>query len=625
MVFVQEPGIFLALILIQSLNMKLYRSLCTRRHKFVSLTIVTLVLLTLKYSQNPVDIYLNKRANHDCELTARDYLNGDKEGGWIEVDKSRDLSGCPVKWPDFVDTGNPNSPGERGQPFIFGQADLTREERRQREADFKNHYFDEWVSRKIAVHRSLPDVRSNKCLDRAYGELPAASIVINFCNEEWSVLLRTLHSILDRTPGHLLKEIVLIDDFSTSDYLKLPLEVYLQPMTKVRLIRTTQRLGLIAARNLGSKLASGEILVFLDSHIECFQGWIEPLLSPIVEDDKTVVFPIIPPIDVHTFGIHLTDRVLLGSLSLNTLQFTWMADSDRPVSSGDYYVESPTMPGGLYAVSRSWFSKLGLYDPQLVGWGGENIEMSLKTWMCGGSLKTSACSRVAHIYRDRSPVTWPNQQETTRRNSYRVAEVWMDNYKHYFYERNAYNMGNIGDVTERLELRRSLRCQTFEWYLDNVLPEVKKEVLESDVFNGQIKNVLTGQCLHAGVAGSQLRLEPCVVDSTSQVWRLEKNGKIWCMNSLLGYKMSNVVSKKLYAVEIFTNKLPSKLPVITWDYSSNQTLLSKESNMCLDVDTSTRKAIVADCANSLSQQWKWQTRDEFRAIHKKRKLSINWD
>uniref|UniRef100_A0A2C9L3A5 Galactosyltransferase C-terminal domain-containing protein n=1 Tax=Biomphalaria glabrata TaxID=6526 RepID=A0A2C9L3A5_BIOGL len=98
------------------------------------------------------------------------------------------------------------------------------------------------------------------------------------------------------------------------------------------------------------------------------------------------------------------------------------------------------MPGGLYAVSRSWFSKLGLYDTQLVGWGGENIEMSLKTWMCGGSLKTSTCSRVAHIYRDRSPVTWPNQQETTRRNSYRVAEVWMDSYKHYFYERNAYNM-----------------------------------------------------------------------------------------------------------------------------------------------------------------------------------------
>ena len=54
-----------------------------------------------------------------------------------------------------------------------------------------------------------------RCKSLTYREnLPDTSVVICFHNEAWTVLLRTFHSVLDRSPRHLIREIILVDDFS---------------------------------------------------------------------------------------------------------------------------------------------------------------------------------------------------------------------------------------------------------------------------------------------------------------------------------------------------------------------------------------------------------------------------
>ncbi|KAG7273447.1 LOW QUALITY PROTEIN: hypothetical protein CRUP_032695 [Coryphaenoides rupestris] len=215
----------------------------------------------------------------------------------------------------------------------------------------------------------------------------------------WSSLLRTVHSILQRSPPSLIAELILVDDYSDK----------------------------------------GEVITFLDSHCEANVNWLPPLLDRIAQNRKAIVCPMI---DV---------------------------------------------------------------------------------WMCGGLMEDIPCSRVGHIYRKYVPYKVPGGVSLAR-NLKRVAEVWMDEYAEFLYQRRPeYRHLSSGDTRAQKELRARLGCQDFKWFMTHVawdLPKHYPPVEPPAGAWGEIRNVASGMCLESKhlTSGSAIRLESCLKGKGDLSW-----------------------------------------------------------------------------------------------------------
>jgi hypothetical protein len=240
---------------------------------------------------------------------------------------SRDQQTFHIPDLSTIPTENPLEwPGEMGEPFL--PPDYLLEESKRR---FPENMFDIAVSDRIALNRAMPDIRNDHCKahPRFNGPLPNTSVIIVFHNEGNSTLLRTLVSIINRTPWILIHEIILLDDASVDrEYLHGPLQDFIETLpVRTILLRNEKRLGLISSRVRAAKIATGETLMFLDSHVEVLNGWLLYLLEEIKKDRKTIVCPIIDVLTWDAFQLLHGATDIFGTFSWKMI-FRWSKIQD---------------------------------------------------------------------------------------------------------------------------------------------------------------------------------------------------------------------------------------------------------------------------------------------------------
>uniref|UniRef100_A0A8C6D021 Polypeptide N-acetylgalactosaminyltransferase n=1 Tax=Moschus moschiferus TaxID=68415 RepID=A0A8C6D021_MOSMO len=436
--------------------------------------------------------------------------------------------------------------GEQGRPFPLTYAERV-------DQAYRENGFNIYVSDKISLNRSLPDIRHPNCKGKRYLEtLPNTSIIIPFHNEGWSSLLRTVHSVLNRSPPELIAEIVLVDDFSDRDRI---------------------------ARNR-----------------------------------KTIVCPMIDVIDHDDFRYETqAGDAMRGAFDWEMYYKRIPIPPELQKADPSDPFESPVMAGGLFAVDRKWFWELGGYDPGLEIWGGEQYEISFKVWMCGGRMEDIPCSRVGHIYRKYVPYKVPAGVSLAR-NLKRVAEVWMDEYAEHIYQRRPeYRHLSAGDVTAQKKLRSSLNCKSFKWFMTKIawdLPQFYPPVEPPAAAWGEIRNVGTGLCADTkhGALGSPLRLESCIRGRGEAAWN---NMQVFTLTWREDIRPGDPQHTKKLCLDAVSRTSPVTLYDChgmkgnqLWKHRRDQTLYHPVSGSCMDCSESDHRIFMNTCnPSSPTQQW----------------------
>uniref|UniRef100_A0A1I8J537 Polypeptide N-acetylgalactosaminyltransferase n=1 Tax=Macrostomum lignano TaxID=282301 RepID=A0A1I8J537_9PLAT len=318
--------------------------------------------------------------------------------------------------------------------------------------------------------------------ERWRGEQPA--IIIPFHEEHWSTLLRTVVSCIHRAPRHLVKEVILVDDFSKKSF-------------------------------LGDPLENG-----------------------------------------------CRSRICVV----------------RPVMAGDQH----------------------------------------QIWQCGGRMVDTGCSRIGHVYRKYAPFPNPGVGDFIGRNYRRVAEVWMDEYAEYIYNRRPhYKSIPAGDLTSQREIRERLHCKPFKWFMTNVafdLPLRYPPVEPPSAASGEIRSAADASlCIDTRFKGGMqsFGLAKCIKGG---------GGLSGEQNFIFTFRKDIHPADRAFCFDVSQHAV--KAPVILyqchyqkgnqhWKINPNTgQLYHVASRLCLDSEPARLEIFMNSCNPARQTQlWKWGTTD----------------
>ena len=285
------------------------------------------------------------------------------------------------------------------------------------------------------------------------------------CANEGVFAVKSAQSMVENTNPFVLHEIIIVDDGSTT-----PLSTLFTPedveRLKLKFVRHESMTGLINAKKAGGDAATGDAIAFLDCHVRPRNGWDTEIIQLLDDNYKRIVVPTITSLDIDTWDeISKTEKGIAKCYLTFDADFRWFDDEDND--------DVPVMSGGLLVMTRRWWQETGGYDSTMKGWGGENIDQSLRSWLCGGEIVQARHSFVAHMWR-------VNEKPETKAkyivpggavvvNRFKAISAWADEWVVKTLNSSDFrqfaNVSNRPDISSITAVKDKLQCKPFAWFL----------------------------------------------------------------------------------------------------------------------------------------------------------------
>jgi len=250
------------------------------------------------------------------------------------------------------------------------------------------------------------------------------SIIIPARNEVY--LEKTIRSILENAEGKI--EIIVELDGWVPDP-----TIHVHDM-RVIFYHHPESIGQRACINHGATIAKGEYIMKLDAHCAVDKGF-DVKLAADCEYDWTVI-PRMYNLDVTTWKpkLHkLTDYMYISSPTAEKpfrAEYYGGDEYKRLRKNKELIDDTMACMGPCFFMHKDRFWELGGCDEgHIGGWGQQGVEVSLKAWLSGGSLKVNKKTWFSHWFRGGSGPGFPyhisgKQVDQVREYS---RDLWLNN------------------------------------------------------------------------------------------------------------------------------------------------------------------------------------------------------
>lgn len=245
------------------------------------------------------------------------------------------------------------------------------------------------------------------------------SVIIPARNEIY--LQRTIENILENAKGEI-EIIAVLDGYWPDPPIK--------DDKRVILIHHSESIGQRQSINEAARIARGEYIMKLDGHCAVDKGF-DVKLAADCEHDWTVI-PRMYNLDHETWlpkKHKRTDYMYIGMAGDRLMRAEYFdkglhqPDNDKPID------DIMCCMGPCFFMWKDRFWELGGMDEKHGSWGQMGVEVALKAWLSGGSLKVNKKTWFAHWFRGGGGPGFPysisgRDQERARRYS---RDLWLNN------------------------------------------------------------------------------------------------------------------------------------------------------------------------------------------------------